>query len=175
MINRICLYLFLAVLGMACSSSKQNQAKGEPVDEFRGNHVSIRDLPPVLIYKTKQDYSRNVPVIMNPDKSLIVSYPAPTDLCPGGQCKYPTPLADGFWLDNRGIGKNVAFLSYTYEEYAAMSVPPSVEVMMNQIIDRNPLTALYHCGLKNTFTHTVEELNELIKSGAYKEKQDLLK
>ena len=35
--------------------------------------------PPVLIYKTRKDYSHNVPVIMDASRRRIVSYPAPSD------------------------------------------------------------------------------------------------
>ena len=92
--------------------------------------------PPVIIYKTTRDYSRNVPVTLNADGTKIVSYPAVSDV---RSLPYPTPLADGFLLDNRGIGQHVAFLSYTYEEYAALPKTPTAAELFEKIIDKHPL------------------------------------
>src|SRR5580693_4313855 len=66
--------------------------------------------PSAVIYKTKGDYSKNVPVTLSDDKSKIVSYPAVQDIYYKGALAYPTPLAKGYWLDNRGINVNSAFL-----------------------------------------------------------------
>ncbi len=59
--------------------------------------------PMVYIYKTRKDYSRLVPVLMDETRTRIVSYPTPTDLKTNGKLAYPTPLENGYWLDNRGI------------------------------------------------------------------------
>ncbi|MDL2221386.1 hypothetical protein LJC35_02395 [Parabacteroides sp. OttesenSCG-928-N08] len=160
------LLALVALLAASCSTRKQESSNGKEVnDAFHYTPVSM--LPQVQIYKTKQDYSRQVPILLNEAKDEIVSYPHPTDLCPGGYCAYPTPLADGFWLDNRGIGASVAFLSYTYEEYAALASPPSQKQLMEAIVDSDPLTELYQCGSVASFTDLVEELNTLIKAGGY--------
>ena len=39
----------------------------------------------VYIYKTRKDYSRLVPVLMDETRTRIVSYPAPTDLKTNGK------------------------------------------------------------------------------------------
>lgn len=152
----------------SCSTKKQN------ISLNSNEETKVYQLPSVLIYKMKQDYSRNVPILMNSDKSQIVSYPDPSDLCPGGKCAYPTPLIEGFWLDNRGIGKNVVFLSYTYEEYAALPTAPSVSTLAEQIIDYYPLTELYRCGKRVSYTNLVDDLNLLIRSGDYKKNDNLV-
>ena len=80
----------------------------------KGGAISVSS-PPVYIYKTREDYSHLVPVIMNDARTTIVSYPHPRDLRIGDKLCLPTLLEKGYWLDNRGIGRNVVFLSYTYE------------------------------------------------------------
>lgn len=124
---------------------------------------TVAAMAPVRIYKMKRDYSKNVPVTMDATHTKIISYPAPTDLRLNGKLAYPTPLNDGFWLDNRGIDRNVAFLSYTYEEYSRLPQAPSLEQLSAAIIDKDPLTEFHYCGTRNQYTHIVEELNELIE------------
>ena len=104
--------------------------------------------PPVIIYKTTRDYSRNVPVTLLP---------------------YPTPLADGFLLDNRGIGQHVAFLSYTYEEYAALPKTPTAAELFEKIIDKHPLVEIHFCGNRYQYKNLVEELNAQIRAGKFKQ------
>lgn len=122
--------------------------------------------PPVIIYKTTRDYSRNVPVTLNADGTKIVSYPAVSDV---RSLPYPTPLADGFLLDNRGIGQHVAFLSYTYEEYAALSKTPTAAELFEKIIDKHPLVEIHFCGNRYQYKNLVEELNAQIRAGKFKQ------
>ena len=74
--------------------------------------------PPTIIYKTRADYSNNVPIILSEDKTVILSYPAPADLKPDGAFSTPTLLKNGYLLDNRGVNANVAFLKMSYQEYS---------------------------------------------------------
>ena len=83
--------------------------------------------PAAIIYKTKADYSKNVPVTLSDDKLHVVSYPAPQDVYFHGELAYPTQLAKGFLLDNRGISVNSAFISLTYEEYSKLPAAPDPE------------------------------------------------
>ena len=119
--------------------------------------------PLVFIYKTKADYYNNVPVLMNNERTAIVSYPAPIDLTYGGKLRLPTHLIDGYLLDNKGIGPNVAFLSYTYEEYSKMKQAPSMAELMDHIISKYPLSVWHVCGRRNDYTDIVPQLNELIE------------
>src|SRR6218665_2785595 len=76
--------------------------------------------PPTLVYKTKKDYSRNVPILLSEDRSRVLSYPAPQDF--RNKDSYPAPLAlkGGYLLDKRDIGLQVACLKHSYEEYATL-------------------------------------------------------
>lgn len=121
--------------------------------------------PPALVYKTRADYFNRVPVLMNAEKNRIISYPDPTDLFYGTKPALPTRLKNGFLLDNRGIGANVAFLTYTYESYSALSKAPALNQLMNSLLDKNPLTELWDCGARSLYKNEVDELNALIDRG----------
>ncbi len=121
--------------------------------------------PQCLIYKTKADYNKHVPVILSPDKSYIASFPDIRDVYYNGQFAYPDTLAKGYLLDNKGIGPNVAFLVYTYEEYSQLEQTPRAEYLMQKILDRDPLLEMYRCGTKSNYSNISKSLNEIINSG----------
>lgn len=165
--------------GISCSSSRKQAAGLETTDSRFSGMVptpassgrissSVQAAPPVVIYKTAKDYSRHVPVGLSEDGQTIVSYPAVSDVKVGDKYPYPTPLADGYLLDNRGIGRNVAFLSYTYEEYAALPSTPSRSELLEKVIDKHPLTEIHTCGNRYEYKDLVKELNERIRSGEFK-------
>lgn len=118
--------------------------------------------PQAVVYKTIKDYTNLVPVIMNSEKTKIVSYPAPSDVYYQGKLAKPTALKNGYLLDNRGINENVAFLNYTYEEYSRLSEAPSQKEMLSRIAEKNPLKELIDCGLRTQYKDEVSELNTLI-------------
>jgi hypothetical protein len=118
--------------------------------------------PHVLVYKTRGDYSHRVPVILSEDKTKIVSYPHPADLKSGDGYHLPVSLKKGYWLDKKGISKNVAFLSTTYEEYASLTKSPDPGDLEKLILDRDPLVELYDCGNFTDYKDPVTEVNELI-------------
>lgn len=122
-------------------------------------------LPPCIIYKTKADYHRNVPVSLSSDQSKITSYPDVSDLRAQGKSAFPEELSDGFLLDNRGIGPDVAFLTITYDVYASQSKTPSADDLFKQLLDNDPLLEMYQCGNRYQYHDIVRELNELIDSG----------
>lgn len=119
-------------------------------------------LPHIIIYKTKKDYSKLVPVLLNKEKNDIISYPAPIDLKNGGEYALPTLLSKGYLLDNRGIDPNVAFLDLTYEQYSLLKEAPDKKYLMSKIIDRNPLTEMWDCGTRTETKPDLQKLNELI-------------
>jgi hypothetical protein len=121
--------------------------------------------PPCIIYRTRMDYSKYVPVTLSEDKSKIVSYPDIKDIYYNGKLSVPSILADGFLLDNRGINLQVAFLSYTYEEYSKLSSTPAASELMSKLLDKDPLTEMYQCGQRGQYTDIEQELNVLITSG----------
>ncbi|MHC1707086.1 MAG: hypothetical protein AB9842_06130 [Bacteroidales bacterium] len=128
--------------------------------------TTVQAGPPVYIYKTRADYSKYVPVILSSDKKSIVSFPGIHDLTYKGELAYPTKLNGGYLLDNRGINKDAAFLSITYEEYSLMAKTPTPVELMTKILDTDPFTELYYCGTRFDYKELESELNQLI------EKQD---
>ena len=145
------------VLVPGCSNKVQNSGTntGQPkVVAFGG--------PDAIIYKTKADYHNYVPVILNKEKTEIVSFPAPGDLTYRGEPSLPTELENGFLLDNRGINANVAFLSISYPEYMAMEKSPTADELMGMILDKDPLTEMYDCGKRQSFKDVVGELKAII-------------
>ena len=125
--------------------------------------------PPTIIYKMKNDYSRNVPVTLSDDRLTIVNYPAIEDISMNGKYPVPTVLKNGYYLDNRGIGPNVAFTKYSYEEYSKLATTPAVEELFRAINDKDPIVEMYDCGNRLRFTDIEAEINQLI------EKSDLAK
>ena len=106
--------------------------------------------------------------MLSDDKSKIISYPDVKDVYFKGNLAYPTVLKDGFLLDNRGIGSNVAFLSVTYEQYSKMVKTPSLAELYELIIDKDPLKEMYQCGNRSKFSDIENELNEAISDGKIK-------
>ncbi len=121
--------------------------------------------PPVIIYKTKKDYSQNIPVGLSPDKKHLASFPAVSDIYYNGVLATPQSLNDGFLLDNRGIGPDVAFLSITYSEYSRLKKTPPADSLFKLVIDNDPLTEMYNCGIRFEYEDIVSELNVKIKNG----------
>ena len=119
--------------------------------------------PPAIVYKTKKDYSQHVPVSLSEDGSVIVSYPGKTDIGDNGNFPVPTVLSKGYMLDRRGINKNVAFLKYTYAEYASLEKIPSKEALYKMILDVDPLLELCDCGSQKAFENMNQQLNQLIE------------
>ncbi len=161
----ICALMAGTALLAACHSTTHR-----PTVAINGTATSQAGVssPVVYIYKMKKDYSKLVPVLMNEERTRIVSYPDPVDLQRGGKPALPTPLEGGYWLDNRGIGPTVAFLSYTYEEYIRLAAPPSREEMMERIVDKYPLTEIRACGRRADYKDIVTELNEKIRREGWK-------
>ena len=152
-----------ALVVLSCSSTKKGNKMSEDPDNGAVS-VSIPG-PPVIVYKTKKDYFDKVPVTLSDDKSRIVGFPAPSDLKVNGKFTYPTRLKSGYLLDNRGIGKNTAFLRFSYEDYYNMDNIPTAERLFNYIIDKDPFVKLYTCGKKGEKDNLVEMLNRQIESG----------
>jgi hypothetical protein len=118
--------------------------------------------PATLVYKTKADYTQHVPVTLSDDKTKIIAYPAPKDLYTNGKLAYPTRLSNGYFLDNRGINLNTAFLKMTYTQYSQLKEVPPLKELYQQIIDKDPLTELCNCGNRLQFK-TTEGIDSLVK------------
>ena len=154
--------LFLTILFFfSCTHTMTSQSSTPGLSDKVQNVSS----PLCIIYKTRSDYSQNVPVALNEKKSALTSYPDVKDLYFKGKLAYPTQLANGFLLDNRGIGTNVAFLDYTYEEYQKLQHTPSADQLMKKILDNDPITEMYQCGSRSQFQDIEHDLNKMIQSG----------
>lgn len=170
--KRTLFFLLPMMILMACHTEKevaesvpsQGNGGGAAITVVQASPAAVAS-PKVFIYKMKKDYSQNVPVTLSVDKKTITSYPHPRDLYTNGKLAVPTKLNDGYWLDNRGINANVAFLSYTYEEYAALSDVPSISDLYKKIIDKDPIKEMWDCGRRHQFQDPVSELNEVIANG----------
>ena len=163
-LSLIILFMFSCKTQHSKSSEATNNVSATQKTQF------VSALPHIVIYKTTKDYSQNVPIILSEDKTQIVSYPHPTDLFFGGKLALPTQLNKGYLLDNRGIGKNVAFLKYTYAEYSKLQTLPSLRELYENIIDKDPLIELWDCGTKANFTDLEKQLNEWIDKNMLMEK-----
>ena len=147
---------------MGCKTNHdlvKKESGGQPQES-----PALSATPQVLVYKTKADYNNRVSVILSDDKTQIISYPDPHDIKMRPGYPAPTPLHDGYLLDNRGIGKNVAFLSLTWTEYAGLQKIPSLKELYGLVVDKDPLRELIDCGNINAFTNPVKQLNKLIDS-----------
>lgn len=137
--------------------------------------VPASDNAPLMVYKTKADYSKLVPVILSADKSEIVSYPHPNDIKSGDDLRLPLKLKKGYLLDQQGINAQVAFLSMTYQQYARMSNPLNLDSMFALIKDADPLLELYQVGVHGEYEDPEKEINALIKKGELAGKGQKLK
>ncbi|MCQ2279798.1 MAG: hypothetical protein MJZ49_03220 [Bacteroidales bacterium] len=162
--KKIFILSILAIGLMGCHSQKKvaetQTAAPEPKQEVQKPAAVGVPSPPTFIYKTKKDYSQYVPV--GYASKHITSYPDPRDVKVGDKLMTPTALADGYWLDNRGISTETAFLSYTYEEYAALPSVPND--LYQKLLDTDPITEMWDCGPRHTWENPEKDINKLIKT-----------
>jgi hypothetical protein len=120
--------------------------------------------PPVIVYKTVEDYSGYVAVMMNEEKTEIVSYPAPSDIRNQTNMGKPVKLDKGYLLDNRGISTNTVFLDISLTDYAMLQQPPSLEEMQRMIKRKEPFSEMYNLGVRGRFKDEVKEINRIIRA-----------
>ncbi len=155
----VCVILFS--FQFSSCKTKDKMSKMEATDQLK-DEMMLRATTPVVVYKTYKDFSNFVPVIMNDDKTIIVSYPDQKDI--STDCK-PIILNEGYLLDKRGINENVVFLDITYDDYRKMERIPTLEAMNALILEKNPLIELYYCGNQADYKDLIPELNKLIEKG----------
>ncbi len=158
----VSLLAVVIILFTACSH--KSTAVQQPANNMTGNSFH-KTQPPCIVYKTTADYSKNVAVGMNADRSVITSYPDVADVFVNGNYPYPVSLDNGYLLDVRGIGPDAAFLDWTYEAYHKLGKTPSVEELMKHMLDKNPLTEMYSCGDRSAYTDLPAAMNNLIHKG----------
>jgi uncharacterized protein YcfL len=161
--KRLTLYFVISLAAAFISGCSPAKKTSQP----NSVKVSAVTAPEVIIYQTTRNYSEFVPVILSEDKKTIESYPDVKDVYYKGKLAYPTPLHKGYWLDNRGISKNVAFTKLTYEAYSHLTVTPSEENLMKMITDSQPIKRMYSCGKRSSFKDIVSELNAKIDKGDF--------
>lgn len=152
----------ISLISISCSNH-MNPDKSQTPDE--GNQMAATGNqagPPVIIYKTREDYFDKVPVTLSEDKTEVVSFPGIKDIYYKGSIAYPTRLHNGFLLDNRGIGPNSAFLDYSYEAYSKLPATPTANELVDKILDKDPFMVTYNCGSRFEYKDAVVELNRHI-------------
>jgi len=155
-----CLILIMMIV-FVVSSCKS--AKTIPVNQLTGSElVNHNSSDRAIIYKTKGDFSNNIPVIMNDERTKIIRFPARDALNYDGKITRPVKLIKGYLLDNNSINANVAFLSFTYEQYFNFREMPSEELMMKYILEKYPLVEMYDCGIRSEYRDLIHEINVLI-------------
>lgn len=157
-------FMCFAVIIVVTSTSCKTKAKTtiiEPTDKHENNNL-MSITSPVIVYKTTRDFSDFVPVIMNSEKTVIISYPDRLDI---SETNKPTVLNNGYLLDNRGINENVAYLKLTYEAYQMLNENPTLVELINFIQEKYPLSEMYYCGNKSNYKDLITDLNNLISSG----------
>ncbi len=155
----------LLIIG-CCNCPKGSEvSKDAPRVDAISEDGGARMKKPVIVYKTKADYSNYVPVMLSEDKSLIVSYPSLGDIFYEGRLAVPTKLRDGYLLDNRGITYNSGFLDMTYLEYSELPDTPSPSELNKRLLDRDPFLEIWLCGDRESLKDPVAELNEMIGMG----------
>ena len=162
-------FLIVIFVMFGCKIQQQNNSSNI-VSKPPKQTLMVSDINSVIIYNTKKYYSQNVPILLSEDKMQIVSYPHPSDLLFGKKLTLPVRLHKRYLLDNRGIGLNVAFLRYTYEEYSKLKDIPTLQQLVQNIIDKEPLTELWDCGKKNNYSDLQNQLNKLIDNNQLLEK-----
>jgi len=164
------LFILSVVIISSCSSIKKNKITMEAKEADKDKVImNFKAGPQTIVYKTKRDYNKFVPVTLSEDKSKIVSYPHPKDVFYKGEFAYPTELINGYLLDNKGINNNVAFLNITYEDYSKLEKVPLLDDLFSMIIDKDPLLEIYNCGNRYTFKNELSDLNKLLENNGLKD------
>jgi hypothetical protein len=172
-LNLISLLSIVLILSLLACKSHVNAEKQTSTDFTAVIDKPVRQIAPVIIYKTNADFYQNVPVMLNDDKTDIISFPDITDVYYNGKLAYPTKLENGYLLDNRGISKNTAFLKYTYEEYSKLPATPTKDELLKMLVSKNPISELYNCN--KLPKNNIQLLNEAIKKGLPEVCENLIK
>lgn len=117
--------------------------------------------PMARIYQMNGDWSDLVPVGMRGTE--LVSFPSPGDLTTSSR---PIRLADGYWLDSRGVGAATAFTRYTYAQYMTLPAPPDVKTLTEAIVPGARVTRVVELPFPlQTARADTAAVNALIRDG----------
>lgn len=154
----------------SCNAEEKKRAAEEEAKERRLTALREKELDfegglPAIVYKTRQDYSKNVAVMLSADKSYVQGFPQPASLFASSLPTYPTSLSGGYMLDHVGITPTVAFLDLTYLDYSRLPQAPDLDQLKARIIDQDPLTEMYDCGNRFQYQDLEADLNTMIENG----------
>jgi hypothetical protein len=110
---------------------------------------------PLIVYKTKQDYSNNITIQLSKDKKKVTCTPGPQDAA----SQRPIQLADGYLL-KRMCGNAVT--SITYEDFIKSTTSYTSAEWLSLVIDTDPYLEKYEC-CKCTGQDTAV-INDLIRN-----------
>ncbi len=110
---------------------------------------------PIVVYKTKQDYSNNITIQLSKDKKKVTCYPGPQDAIH----QRPIRLANGYLLQQM-CGNAVT--SVTFDDYINSTNSYTQAEWLSFVIDTDPYLEIYEC-CKCTGRDTVA-INNLIKN-----------
>ena len=167
--------LSLCLLLVACATPQEGAAGNGTSTGARYSDLAYAQdsgavVPGAIVYKTRADYDSLIPVDLYPDKIRISSSPDPTDLIfsSAGALRTPSPLHQGYLLDNKGISLNTAFVNISYVEYAKLDQSPSPEELFRMVVDADPFVEMYECGRIRGFMsqeEAIAKLNAMIDDG----------
>ncbi len=93
---------------------------------------------PVIVYKTRQDYSDKLSIQLSNDRDEITCYPGKGDAIH----QKPIELANGYLL--KSMCGN-AFLSISIDEYVNSTQKFSSSDLLSLVIDTDPFVEKYEC------------------------------
>jgi hypothetical protein len=144
----------------ATTSATMPKAECDKTPATKGGSAAF--LPKAAIYRMSGDYHLNVPISVSASGELL-SYPDPMDIRPGAT---PIPLAEGYWLDRRGVSELTRFTSYTYDEYSQLEKAPSAESLMAHVIAGATLTEVVLLPMRpNEAAKDTAAVNSIIRQG----------
>lgn len=117
----------------ACSTSQTTTESAEGIStQLREADVASAQIPQprAVAYRTSGDCPELVPVTLTSSGKALLSFPAPSDLTSDSE---PVELANGWWLDRRGISASSRFTTYTYSQYRALAQPPSPGELLSHL------------------------------------------
>lgn len=91
----------------------------------------------IYVYKTKNNYSNNVPVELSEDKTKITSAPGFINT------RWPVLLFDEYCL-NGSMGSNTGYLSITITEFNNNYTNIGVDSLYKLLIDVDPFVSFYY-------------------------------
>lgn len=151
-------FIFLLSVSCACTKKKNEEKVAHILNGFMSNATM-----PMVIYKTRSDYSQWLPVQLDASRTKIIQYPSPNDIYYRDTLAVPTTLHDGYLLDNMGLNANSAYTDIALTEYDKVI---SLDSLMSRVLDRYPFLEMYICGNRSIESEPIEKVNFIIDQNA---------